>query len=709
MKYNSQNSISYKVLFCLVIVAACSFIISFHNQFAHISVSKTLLFFAAVELALPFYLNLCLNSYGFSHLKNPVVYAAAGFLVLSFISALVGVNFSESFWGSFERMTGVLFLIHGFLFLIYLLFLFRNNNYRFNTFVNIFISLGVLNSLLGITQQFTKSGDIPGRSAAVFGNPIYFAAFLVIPLFLAIYEWEKQQDKEIWYGLAAVVIFSGILTTKTAGALLGVVLGVFVSILVYYFGRYKTKAGMIVLGILAACIILGGLGVAKVPALKAKFKGNDAHDRLVEWRVALRGFKEKPILGVGPENFTYLADKYFDNSLSYANAFFDKPHNALLEVLVTTGVVGFTAYIVLIGSVLYGFYRLYKKDQISWFGFSVLVGGMIAYHVQNFFVFDTIGAFLTLTLLYAYSGLGFEIPEHKVRRLNKAILIFPVILAAVLLVINFKFARTDIKLTDALKNAKVNAATSEKDYEDLINYPGFADQSRVAIEYANFLINTDPAQTATWIPKSINFNQKVYEKNPSYYYRNELFTADLYFLKSQLDGKIDPRLYDICKLANKVAPNRVECDLDVVLSEAYEKKFDQAGLVMDRIKSLAPQQPAVPWVEIYVDSLQGNHRLVLDKIKEQMISHLDPYNTQQLDKIVTYYQNLQNFPQATAIYNEVIMLYPQNAYFYLQLAKVYVASGNKNTAVQLINSFKEKYPHNYQQFQAQFEQVINPQ
>src|SRR5581483_2274683 len=114
--------------------------------------------------------------------------------------------------------------------------------------------------------------------------------------------------------------------------------------------------------------------------------------------VALRGFKERPILGVGPENFTYLADKYFDNSLSYANAFFDKPHNALLEVLVTTGVMGLVVYLGLIGTIIYGFVKLYQKNRISKFGLAVLVAAIVAYHVQNFFVFDTIAAYLCLTL-----------------------------------------------------------------------------------------------------------------------------------------------------------------------------------------------------------------------------------------------------------------------------------------------------------------------
>jgi O-antigen ligase len=88
----------------------------------------------------------------------------------------------------------------------------------------------------------------------------------------------------------------------------------------------------------------------------------DRSDRLSMWTLALRNFKDNPVLGLGYGNFIHTGFYlyYLEGSPIYGY-----PHNILLEIASQTGLIGLTIFTIL---VTYSFilqFRTYKISSLS--------------------------------------------------------------------------------------------------------------------------------------------------------------------------------------------------------------------------------------------------------------------------------------------------------------------------------------------------------
>lgn len=717
---NPKLTKPFKILYWIL---AASFLtpLVFSRAFSTSVVPKTVFFALLVELGLPFYLYICLKYFGFQHLRNPVIYLAAAFLMLGFVSAFTGVDLLHSFWGSEERMSGLYLSTNVFLWLAYLTLLFKVASDKIDFFAKFAVGIAVITSILGIFQYFhigILNPNYGDRATAFLDNPIYFAAYLIIPLFLCLYLGEKDRERRNWYLGFAVLILLGVGSTNTAGAAVGLAGGFSVAALVYFFDRKKLKPAIITLGIIVLLGVAGLLAVLKVPNLSNQFRGADAQSRLVEWGIALRGFREKPVFGVGPENYSYLAQKY-NNPKIYkyiSNASFDKPHNYFLEILTTTGIAGILTYAVGLWFVLRGFWRLYAFKKISKFGFAALVGGFAAYLIQNVFAFDVIAGSLMLIFLYSISAIGFETGDNRISLKNWAPNLGFILGAAPFLIlfgVNMTLAKTDLYVTRASKHSLGDPAVSEKYYEELSQLPFYTDRSRTASEHSNFVtglpvqigrkITLDDAKS--WTDLAIADNQHVVERKPQSLGNLQALAA-LYLVKAQLTGYMDQKIYEVAKKADAIAPNRIETDLILSTAYAYVEEPDKAQQVVDKLKEMAPTSEDVVWQQIFVYSLTNQPKQVLDAIKLQLNSGLDAEATTQIDKLTSFYVNIKDFQQAMAICNEAIAAYPDRGYPYICLAKIYVASKDSKTAQEIINNLKQKNPAEYEKYKNQIESFI---
>lgn len=154
------------------------------------------------------------------------------------------------------------------------------------------------------------------------------------------------------------------------------------------------------LGALALCAALAvwWLGVEwlqGIPGLD-RFAGTSLEDssvrgRLITWGIAWRGFWDHPFLGWGPENFLYLFNQHFDPRLPAAGLdqdWFDRAHNQPLETLATAGMAGLAGYLLFLALVWRHLLHLRRAGAISHPLFSAAAALLLAYLVQNLFLFD---------------------------------------------------------------------------------------------------------------------------------------------------------------------------------------------------------------------------------------------------------------------------------------------------------------------------------
>ena len=83
--------------------------------------------------------------------------------------------------------------------------------------------------------------------------------------------------------------------------------------------------------------------------------------------MAIKGFKEKPILGWGQEGFNYVFNKYYDPALYPYEPWYDRAHNAFLDWLMAGGLPAFLLYLALFVTAIVALWRSSLSNVASLF------------------------------------------------------------------------------------------------------------------------------------------------------------------------------------------------------------------------------------------------------------------------------------------------------------------------------------------------------
>ncbi|TAK04896.1 tetratricopeptide repeat protein [Patescibacteria group bacterium] len=382
-------------------------------------VGKVWSFRLLVDLLLPFYVLLVAVAPRYRPRKEPLLIAVGAYMGVLLISAAFGVDPWRSLWSNHERMTGVVAMLHYAAFFLMAATVYRT---RREWRMVLLASLGAsaIMTVLALWERGHTGfmANTSGRPWATLGNTIYLANYLLFHLyFIAILVVRKSLPPSVRVLLVVLGIAEGIvlLFTQTRGTLLAIIVTglALLSWLAVREKRYR-KTGISLL--LAAIIALGVLyanrthpAVLGIPGFGRLLtttlsEGGGLRTRFIAWEIALEGFKEKPVVGWGPENFYYVFNAHY-NPESYRfgqyETWFDRPHNTLLDVLATTGAVGAAAYLALFVAAFWTLERKIRAGETpKWEG--ILTGGMlIAYVLQNLTVFDSHTSYLYFFLLLA--------------------------------------------------------------------------------------------------------------------------------------------------------------------------------------------------------------------------------------------------------------------------------------------------------------------
>ena len=183
-----------------------------------------------------------------------------------------------------------------------------------------------------------------GRSAGLYGNPVYLAELLAGGLWLAVCRLER--DRPARGALAVVVIATGV---AASGSRYGLGLAVVAGALAWLrlSRRRAAMAGVLIavglgLGTLLGAASAGGTGTTSVARVEAA-PASGVRPRLETWRAGLTAFGERPVLGWGPSG--WLAATSPHRTLALArnegpDRLFADAHDLVLEYAVTTGLPG---------------------------------------------------------------------------------------------------------------------------------------------------------------------------------------------------------------------------------------------------------------------------------------------------------------------------------------------------------------------------------
>lgn len=466
---NGMNYFKIAKFFLILPVLSVA-IVSTSTLFPFI-VGKYVWFRTSVALATIFFLlGILLNPNEFAHLrvgerlKNPLVIAVGTFVALFLLAGFFGVDPAMSFWSNFERGEGGLQMMFLFLFFVLLIALFREEKDWRRIFgwslvgavLMIFYGIGAGIKSIDIAQGGPLSqtfanfvGDsftTPGfRFMGSIGNPAYVATYLVFIFFYLAYLFVTKYRSRLFSAGAlayyALALFFAVffVLAATRGAFVG--LAVAAVAFLAYIAYSNLRLRKILLGSALALVILLILLVVfrNVPFLERipgysnfsrlfdiSFSAKTFQDRTTIWKMAWDGFKARPLLGWGPENFIYVFDTHFNPAYFKPaegfGAWFDRAHSIFFDYLAETGILGLMSFLGIFVAYYYQFtkkwivhkiYHVKKAEVLEQRSRSLVLEGimfvlLIAYLVQGLVLFDIFVTYLNLFLFFAFSVYQFQ-------------------------------------------------------------------------------------------------------------------------------------------------------------------------------------------------------------------------------------------------------------------------------------------------------------
>lgn len=252
-------------------------------------------------------------------------------LLLLFISSLLGIHPLESILGGSYRHQGVLFFLG--------LWLVKKTLEILPEEKKLFLKKGIaaavmLEAVVVILQMLLGKTHF-ARPLGTLGEPNAVAGFLAIGSFFV----------SFWF-LPFLAIF---LTGSRAGI---------VALTVFFLGRFRRLSFVMILFIVFAAVFVFHRGAELRP--KSKFE-----DRGLFWQMAATFIKERPIWGWGAESQESLYDKEFARrEMPLEGMIVDRAHNLFLDVAIWSGIAGLLAFV---GWLVFLGFEL-KKNTLGLFG-----------------------------------------------------------------------------------------------------------------------------------------------------------------------------------------------------------------------------------------------------------------------------------------------------------------------------------------------------
>ncbi|MCK9352071.1 MAG: O-antigen ligase family protein [Candidatus Paceibacterota bacterium] len=380
-----------------------------------------------------------------------IMAVASLFVVVVFLADLFGFNSYRSFWSNYERMEGFVGLIHVFAYFLVVGSVFTKD--LWTKFLHTSVWASITMSFYGVNQLMGGSEISQGgiRLDGRFGNAAYFGGYLLFNIFLTAFLMAQRRSRDLlWYAYAAAIALQTYImfATETRGSMLGLFVGLVISSLLFIIldkkrPMMKWIAAGTVAFVLAFVMLVfqnqdsdfvkNSRPLARIASIS--LTENTVASRFMVWGMAIDGFKERPILGWGQENFNIVFNKYYDPGMYAQEQWFDRAHDIFFDWLISAGILGLALYLLLF---FFGVALVWSPETISeekgiwakvrhaWrshFGGedqdkilerSILTGLFASYFVHNIFVFDNLFSYILFFSLLAY------LHHHHVRKLAEA-------------------------------------------------------------------------------------------------------------------------------------------------------------------------------------------------------------------------------------------------------------------------------------------------
>jgi len=693
---------------------------------------KTILFQILVEVlvvlaVILYFSNAQKNKINFLRLNSldrlVLIFAAA-----QIISAIFGVNFTRSFWGYQQRAQGVFTWLHFTAFYFLIRNFFSSKKDWENLMVWI-LGVSAVSSLLawfgGYLPIFQSIITRGGRLSGMIGNPIFFSAYLIIPVFLGFALYFLLDKNSKWRRLSLAVGALNLITfifSQQRGALLGLFAGIFfilILYLIYGVSRKYKKTIWISLAVLIFILASAYIFNRQSDYLKNNYPSVShilninpsdvtAQTRLMAWKIALQGWRDKPIFGWGPENYEDIFDRHYNPAFlkySFSETVWDKPHNFSLEVLGTMGIIGFASYLGIIGMMFFYAMNIFKREESDYarLPMIILAGAAVAYIIQNSFGIESSNSLQLWFLLIAFISFSDQsgglkiLNENIFNKILKFLFVIFLFLSPFLIYKNYSFFKASVLMGDAEDAAKIESL-----YLFQKNAPGVLDAKVPFLwEQAVFLTKDlsifdakGKLDKKTLEPVAYKLAD-IYEENAKRYptsYLMRFWGGQLYdFMGEYIDRKYYDRGDEFLKEAWEI--NKTRQNSAIILAKSYllQNKNKEGIKLLEEAAATAEDNKELNWffgLALMQDEQEDRAIVELEKGQEYGFN----MNANNIQYLIDIYAKKNNYFKIIPLYERLIAINPANPQYYASLAVAYAGAGDKEKMVLNIEKAVELQP-----------------
>jgi O-antigen ligase len=520
-----------------------------------------------------------------------------------------------------------------------------------------------------IDKRYNLFGVIPeyfttyhaSRGSGVFGNPWYVAPYLLFHLFFGLYglrliwrvkdsqngvsnlERGKGIPRAVWMTAGLIIcqalLLIALILGQVRAALLSLLAGsIFWGILLMASNLATRRVKIAAAGLAIVLVIGGGAlwnyrnspSLQNIPLLGRLQQANieaTVSTRITLWKSALRGISDRPLFGWGRSNIFRPLEKYYDPVLvredyraaDYFEFFwYDKSHNAFIDLLVEMGVLGVLAFLGVLVIVI----RLWW--QVPDLAASACLGtGLVSYAVSNVLAFDSFGSLFGLCLFLGW--LSWEAGARTTSRrqpadatdsikreikssrrsgsLGPAAIIgsITVTLIGAMVYLNFNMAMASIARAKAMNALYWNHAEAGLSFfrDSLTYFSPYTSREKLtcAVSLTKAVLRSQqrpiPEEISRWIPQLAAEGEK--ENSDDAVALAQLGTAYLN-LATEIDRVYLPRAEACAQKALELSPKRLP--ILTLMGNIYLLKSEPARAV-DIFKKMADNYYAFPLAHWY--------------------------------------------------------------------------------------------------------------
>ncbi|OGS25107.1 MAG: hypothetical protein A2297_07085 [Elusimicrobia bacterium RIFOXYB2_FULL_48_7] len=357
-----------------------------------------------------------------------------------FLAAELGSVFNAKFPG-LAIYTLLLHLCLGFCFI----FASGMNSDETKTILDTILVAGLITAAYGVFQHFGYDffswvSQYDNRPASSFGNPNFFAGYLIIllPLAIAMVLQSAGLRKISWLALVFLLI-ACLIFNRTRGAWIACAVSlVFMAALL----AIKNKKALLIAGTI--CLLLCGFfALNKIAGYRQAALSSQppaVAERLFKWRTALEMIKQHPFIGVGAGNLKVNFALY--QSITREKTGFglrgtseSNVHNEFLQVFAETGALGLSGFLLIFACY---FLTLKNPDKLNT-GIAAGVLAFLVFCLTNFpfRIMPTAVTLLTLMGISAQSARSVKKTEPKLQKRGNFLIRLAVFFACVFTIYQF--------------------------------------------------------------------------------------------------------------------------------------------------------------------------------------------------------------------------------------------------------------------------------